>query len=107
MTSSDGVQYCAYAHDALYDDNPEQKESILSTHHALTNISTGIDDRSISERDIYGRPGTECARFGEMVLLFYFDGVKCFLEVGKLNANEFSTLPRVDLTPDKEYNPVH
>ena len=58
LTPSNGLQYCTYAHDALYDDNMEQKESLLSTHHALTNISTSIDDRSISERDIYGRQST-------------------------------------------------
>ena len=38
LTSSDGVKYCVYAHDALYDGNSNKKESLLSTHCTLTTL---------------------------------------------------------------------
>ena len=46
-------------------------------------------------------------RFGDLVPLFYFDGVRYLFEVSELTANDFNTLPWVKYTPYKEYNPVH
>ena len=36
----------AIAHEVLYDDNPLQVESLLSTHQSLSNPSNAIDDQA-------------------------------------------------------------
>ena len=34
VVGEDGKEYAAYAHEALYDSNPAQKESLLSVHQS-------------------------------------------------------------------------
>ena len=41
-----GHVYAAISHEVLYDDNPLQVESLLSTHQSLSNPSNAIDDRA-------------------------------------------------------------
>ena len=73
-----GKAYAAIAHEALYDDNCAQVESLLSIHQSLANPKNGIDDRARCERDIDGRPGQQKARFGNMEVSFLFDGPNVF-----------------------------
>ena len=44
-----GQVYTAIAHEVLYDDNPLQVKSLLSTHQSLSNPSSAIDDRARCE----------------------------------------------------------
>ena len=39
-----GQVYAAIAHEVLYNENPLQVESLLSTHQSLSNPSNAIDD---------------------------------------------------------------
>ena len=41
-----GQVYAAVAHEVLYDDNPHQVESLLSTHQSLSNPNNAIDDQA-------------------------------------------------------------
>ena len=82
LIGEDGVPHVAIAaHEALYDANPAQTESLLSVHQSLRDKRNGIDDRARCEMDIHGKPGAQAARFGNTVIPFYFDGTKCFFEV--------------------------
>jgi hypothetical protein len=54
LIGADGVPYPATAHEALYDANPLQIESLLSVHQALRNPRNGIDDQATCERDLGG-----------------------------------------------------
>ena len=47
-----GHIYAAVAHEVLYDDNPLQVKSLLSTHQSLSNPSNAIDDWACCEQDI-------------------------------------------------------
>jgi hypothetical protein len=78
LIEEDGVPHVAIAHEALYDANPAQTESLLSVHQSLRDKRNGIDDRARCEIDIHGKPGAQAARFGNTVIPFYFDGTKCF-----------------------------
>ena len=81
LVCEDGKQYAAFAHEALYDTNPAQMESLLSVHQSLRDPRNGIDDRARCEHDVHGNPGTQMARFDQLRLPFFFDGAKCFFEV--------------------------
>jgi hypothetical protein len=94
----DGRAYAAYVHEALYDSNDEQKESLLSVHQSLLDTRNGIDDRARCERDVNGAPGRQIARFGQVVMPFFFDGFKCFFEVHPITESELGALPSVTLT---------
>ena len=98
VVGEDGKAYVAYAHEALLDSNPAQKESLLSVHQSLRSQRNGIDDRARCERDIHGNPGLQAARFDDTTLPFYFDGTKCFFAVYRITAEEERTLPRIVLT---------
>ena len=98
LIGEDGKAYAAYAHEALYDSNPEQKESLLSVHQSLRDINNGIDDRARCEKDVHGKPGLQMARFGETRVPFFFDGTKCFFELQSISDDELSRLPLVTLT---------
>ena len=80
LVCEDGTSYAAYAHEALLDANPAQKESLLSVHQSLQDQQNGIDDRARCERDVNGNPGLQMARFENHQLPLYFDGTKCFYE---------------------------
>ena len=41
-----GQVYAAIIHEVLYDDNPHQVESLLSTHQSLSNSDNAIDDQA-------------------------------------------------------------
>jgi hypothetical protein len=103
-----GKAYAAIAHEALYDDNCAQVESLLSIHQSLANPKNGIDDRARCERDIDGRPGRQKARFGNMEVSFLFDGSKCFFELRPISEEELRTLPTLYLTSegDSPYKPT-
>lgn len=107
LVCENGKAYAAYAHEALLDMNPAQKESLLSVHQSLRDQRNGIDDRARCERDVGGNPGLQMARFGEHKLPFYFDGSKCFFEVYPITDAEERTLPRVTLTDGSvPYEPI-
>jgi hypothetical protein len=67
LRDEDGRCYAAYAHEALYDSNPAQTESLLSVHQSLRDTRNGIDDRARCERDIDGKPGLQMARFRDIL----------------------------------------
>ena len=92
-----GQVYAAIAHEVLYDDNPLQAESLLSTHQSLSNPSNAIDDQSRCEQDISGHPGTQSAHFNDKNLSFHFDGQKCLFEVAAISEEELQSLPHVYL----------
>ena len=98
LVCEDGRAYAAYVHEALYDSNDEQKESLLSVHQSLRDTRNGIDDRARCERDVNGAPGRQMARFGQVEMPFFFDGCKCFFEVHPITESELGALPSVTLT---------
>jgi hypothetical protein len=97
LVCEDGTAYAAYAHEALLDSNPAQKESLLSVHQSLRDRRNGIDDRARCERDVNGNPGSQMARFGEFRLPFFY-GTKCLYEVQRITDAEERTLQRITLT---------
>lgn len=105
LTDRDGRSFAAYIHEALYDANPAQVESLLSTHQALRLPTVRIDDRSVHERDIHDRPGTQQSKFGDHSVGFYFDGVKCFYEISSISHDERMSLPRIDLSDAAPFDP--
>ena len=107
LTDENGTSYVAVVHEALYDENVEQVESLLSVHQSLRMQCNGIDDRSRSENNILGNPGTQSARFKDVLVPFFFDGTKCFYEITTLTPEESSNLPRIILTDTNPYNPKH
>ena len=107
LVGADGIEYAATAHEALYDSNPMQVESLLSVHQALRNPRNGIDDRATCERDLNGNPGKQAARFDDVVIPFHFDGTKCFFEVLPITDRELRTLRGVTLTDGRvPYEPI-
>ena len=107
LVDEDGKSYAAYAHEALLDANPAQVESLLSVHQSLRDPRNGIDDRARCERDVNGRPGLQCSRFGVHTLPFYFDGTKCFYAVHSISEEELRVLPKVTLTDGAvPYEPI-
>lgn len=98
LVCEDGKSYAALVHEALLDTNPAQVESLLSVHQSLRVPHNGIDDRARCERDVSGKPGLQCARFGSHTLPFFFDGTKCFYAVYRISEEEVKTLPRVTIT---------
>ena len=46
VIDAQGHVYAAVAHEVLYNDNPLQVESLLSTHQSLSNPSNAIDDQA-------------------------------------------------------------
>lgn len=98
LICEDGREYAAYVHEALFDDNDAQRESLLSVHQSLRDTMNGIDDRARCERDVNGDPGKQMARFGDTRMPFYFDGTKCFFVVQSITDEELHTLPSVTLT---------
>ena len=68
LTDEEGNSYAGLVHEALYDDSDAQTESLLSVHQSLSFPKNGIDDRSRTENDIHGKPGKQCAKFGESTL---------------------------------------
>ncbi len=98
LVCEDGSSYAAYVREALLDSNSEQVESLLSVHQSLRLPGNGIDDRARCKNDVNGRPGLQCAKFGDHTLSFYFDGTKCFFEVHGISEEERRNLPRVILT---------
>lgn len=98
LVCEDGKTYAAFVHEALYDDNDAQCESLLSVHQSLRDVRNGIDDRARCERDIYGNPGRQMARFGQIETPFFFDGTKCFFIVQPITEDEMRAIPHVTLT---------
>jgi hypothetical protein len=94
IVCEDGKAYAACAHEALFDSNPAQRESLLSVHQSLRDQRNGIDDRARCERSVDGNPGLQMARFGRHRLPFYFDGAKCFFAVHSITEAEELTLPK-------------
>ena len=97
IIGEDGRAYAAYAHEALLDSNPNQKESLLSVHQSLRD-QRGINNRARCERGVDGNPGLQMARFGKSKIPFYFDGTKCYFEVHRITDAEERLLPRITLT---------
>ena len=105
LTDEEGKSYAGLVYEALYDDSNAQTESLLSVHQSLSFPKNGIDDRSRTENDIHGKPGKQCAKFGESTLQFYFDGSKCYFEVSEITEEEKNSLDTVVLTAPNEYAP--
>ena len=107
LVCEDGKAYAAYAHEALLDSNPAQKESLLSVHRSLRNPHNGIDDRARCERNVHGNSGMQMARFDDKRLPFFFDGTKCFFEVRPITEAEKRKLPKIVLTDGSiPYDPM-
>lgn len=85
--------------------NPPQVESLFSTHQTLRLPTVRIDDRSVHERDVQDRPGTQQSRFGDHFVAFFFDGAKCFYETSHISDSEMTSLPRIDLSVDTPFDP--
>ena len=101
LICEDGQAFAAYIHEALYDSNDAQRESlVLSVHQSLRNQNNEIDDRARCERDINGNPGRQMARFGNVEIPFFFDGTKCFYEMQPISDSELVELPKVTLLTD-------
>ncbi|KAI2510964.1 Reverse transcriptase (RNA-dependent DNA polymerase) [Fragilaria crotonensis] len=98
LQCEDGREYAAYVHEALFDSNPAERESLLSVHQSLRNVDNGIDDRARCERDVHGNPGLQMARFKSTRMPFYFDGTKCFFVVHPITDAELQVLPSVTIT---------
>ncbi|KAI2501227.1 hypothetical protein MHU86_13243 [Fragilaria crotonensis] len=98
LIGEDGREFAAFAHEALYDSNPEQRESLLSVHQSLRDINNGIDDRARCEHDIHGNPGMQMARFGTTKVPFFFDGTRCFFAIHRISDDELDRLPKITLT---------
>jgi hypothetical protein len=98
LIGEDGFEFAAFAHEALYDSNPAQTESLLSVHQSLRDVRNGIDDRARCEKDIHGNPGLQMARFGSTTVLFFFDGTKCFFAIHPITDDELRRLPKITLT---------
>ena len=96
-----GHVYAAIAHEGLYDDNPIQVESLLSTHQSLSNPSNAIDDWAWCECDIRGHLGTQSVHFNDKNLSFHFDGRKCFFEVAAISEEELRSFPCVYLNSEE------
>ncbi len=96
----DGTAYAAYAHEALLDSNPAQKESLLSVHQSLTDQGNGIDDRARCERDVHDNPDLQMAQFGTSKVPFYFDGTKCFYAVHRISDAEVEWKKKLGFAPD-------
>ena len=107
LQCEDGREFAAYAHEALFDSNPAQTESLLSVHQSLRDTRNGIDDRARCERDVHGNPGMQMARFNTTRMPFFFDGTKCFFVVHPITDAELLNLPKVTITDgDKPYEPL-
>jgi hypothetical protein len=100
LIGEDGVQHIAIAHEALYDSNPAQTESLLSVHQSLRDRQNGIDDRARCEMDFHGKPGAQAARFGTTIIPFFFDGTKCFFEVVPITDAELQSAASVVVITD-------
>ena len=98
LVCEDGTEYAAFAHEALYDTNLAQMESLLSVHQSLRDPRNGIDDRACCEHHVHGNPGMQMAWFDRMRLLFFFDGAKCFFKVQQITDDEIRQLPQVTIT---------
>ena len=99
LNGADSIPYAATAHEALYDANfyKLSRCSLFIRQQAQRDPSNGIDDRATCERDLGGNPGKQAARFGNVVIPFYFDGTKCFFKVLPITDNEMQTLRGVTL----------
>lgn len=104
LVDEQGQSYCAKVHQAMYDSNPQQTESLISIHQALRIPGNAIDDRSTDERDIRGNPGTQSSRLGQHILPFFFDGSKCYYKLFPITDAEASTLPSVTFSSDMAYD---
>ena len=100
IVCEDGNSFAAYAHEALLDSNPAQKDSLLSVHQSLRDQRNDIDDLARCERNVHGKPGMQMARFGKWRLVpFFFDGTKCsFYKVQPITEAEEHELPKIVLT---------
>lgn len=106
VTDRNGNCFCAIVHEALYDENPQQTESLLSTHQAKRLPQNRIDDNSLQEFDVHGNPGTQKSVFGPHHLPMFYDGSVCFYQVDHIQDHEFHSLPKVVLTDGGEkYEP--
>ena len=91
LIGEDGREFAAFAHEALYNSNPEQRESLLSVHQqSLCDINNGIDDGARCEHDIHGNPGMQMARFGTTKVPFFFDGTRCFFAIHRISDDELN-----------------
>jgi hypothetical protein len=100
LIDENGNAFTAIAHEALYDSNTAQVESLLSIHQSLANPKNGIDDRARCERDVDGNPGKQKARFDMTEVSFLFHGSKCFFEIAPISEEELRSLPHLHITSD-------
>ncbi len=107
VVGEDGLAYAAFAHEALFNLNPAQKESLLSVHQSFRDKRNGTDDRARCVRDINRNPGLQSARFGNTTLPFFFDGTNCFFTVDWITQTKERTLPKIILTDGSHpYEPM-
>jgi hypothetical protein len=86
LVYEDRSSYIAYVHQALLDSNSAQVELLFSVHQSLRLPGNGIYARC--KNDVNGKPGLQCAKFGDHTLPFYFDGTRYFFEVHVISEEE-------------------
>jgi len=71
LFDEDGNSYMAIIHEALYDSNPAQRESLVSPHQVQRGTQNIMDNKARCEFDMRGLPGTQSSRFGSHEPTFY------------------------------------
>jgi len=98
LTDPCGNSFCAVIHEALYDENLEQTESLLSTHQCKAVPTNRIDDNLESEFDKDGNRGTQKCYFGPHEIPLFFDGSICLYQIDHIDEHEAHSLPTIVLT---------
>ena len=81
------------------------REGLLQPHQARS-FGTAIDDCSRHHLGVDGRPGNQCIQVPGMTIPLLHDGWKAFLSISKPTSDEMETVPMVELTSPRNYNPA-
>ncbi|CAJ1940555.1 unnamed protein product, partial [Cylindrotheca closterium] len=104
-----GKAWCAVANEVLHDTSPNQHESLLPPAQ-VRNAGNAVDDCPSDAKTTRGDFGTQCCVFGsgkeKHTLPLFFDGLKCYYRMEAITDDELSSLPRIVLTGDAEYEPT-
>ncbi|CAJ1946540.1 unnamed protein product [Cylindrotheca closterium] len=104
-----GKARCAVANEVLHDTSPNQHESLLPPAQ-IRNAGNAVDDCPSDAKTTRGDFGTQCCVFGsgkeKHTLPLFFDGLKCYYRMEAITNDELTSLPRIVLTGDAEYEPT-
>lgn len=107
LIDENGKRYCAIVHEALYDDNPAQHESLMANAQVRKRTGNAIDDASTTAVDTRGFRGTQCCVISGHRVPFYFDGAKCYYKLRPTTPAKAKQLPQLVFTDGRaEYNPI-